>query len=64
MAAGRHREDNRTRTAVSDPAPSVAPEPSPRPPAWATATMPLFQVARAGSLTPGQERRSRGGASC
>lgn len=63
MAAGRHREMHRARTAVSDPV-LVATDPAPRIPTWAAPTMPLFQVARAGSLTPGQERRSRGGAAC
>jgi hypothetical protein len=64
LAAGRHREENRTRTAISDPALSQAANSTSRPPAWDTPTMPLFQVARAGALTPGQERRSRGGAPC
>jgi hypothetical protein len=63
MAKGREGEELRTLTALSDPGKS-ADSRRPEVPSWQTNTMPLFQVARAGSLTPGQERRSRGGAPC
>jgi hypothetical protein len=63
MAKSRKGEELRTLTALSDPGKS-ADDCRPDVPSWQTNTMPLFQVARAGSLTPGQERRSRGGAPC
>jgi hypothetical protein len=56
MNESRQREEHRARTSVSDPAFGV--------PAWATSTMPLFQVGRAGGLTPAQERRASRGPSC
>jgi hypothetical protein len=60
----RRREERCMRTAVSDPAPTVVARAEPSGSAWNSQTMPFFQVARAGGLTPGQERRARGGSSC
>ncbi|GID49929.1 hypothetical protein Aca07nite_72040 [Actinoplanes capillaceus] len=56
MQENRRREEHRAQTSVSDPAPGA--------PAWAAPTMPLFQIGRAGGLTPAQEHRARGGPSC
>lgn len=55
MEESRQHEERRTQTSVSDPPPSA--------PAWNANTKPLFQVGRAGALTPAQERRARGGSS-
>jgi hypothetical protein len=60
----RQREERCTRTAVIDPAPTVVARAGPSGPTWNSQTMPFFQVARAGALTPAQERRARGGSSC
>lgn len=54
MAAARQREEHRVQTSASEPPLAT--------PAWNGNTRPLYQVGRAGSLTPAQERRARGGA--
>ncbi|BEL05697.1 hypothetical protein Q0Z83_038880 [Actinoplanes sichuanensis] len=54
----RRREEGRVRTAVSDPAPVGDRTVNQAPLSWDAPTMPLFQVARAGALTPAQEHRA------
>lgn len=61
LAKGKDGEELRALTAISDPGKS-ADNHRPEVPSWQTNTMPLFQIGRAGALTPAQERRSRGGA--
>ncbi|MFC4071953.1 hypothetical protein [Actinoplanes subglobosus] len=64
VEACRRREADRIRTAITDPAPSIAVDIRSNPVAWDAPTMPLFQVARAGTLTPAQEHRAGGVPSC
>lgn len=64
VEACRRREADRIRPAITDPASSIAAGIRSTLVAWDAPTMPLFQVARAGTLTPAQEHRARGVPSC
>lgn len=54
----RRREEDRIRTVLTDPEPAPSVAANPTRPTWDAPTMPLFQVARAGALTPAQKYRA------